>query len=147
MGGFERLKTMEKEENNSFISEIVEYLLTRKDMEDKFLNEKKTLNKMNEFIEQKALALCINNKKKLGNSSTKYSSVSLNNNQVYSWAVMYFALPDEMLGFDKLKEKIEQAVIRSVPNITKTKQNQDKTDTKKSKEVKKELVKEQISLF
>ncbi len=147
MEGFERLKVMEKEENNPFISEIVEYLLTRKDIEDKFLNEKKTLNKMNEYIEQKALALCINDKKTLGNSSTKYSSVGLNNNQVYSWAVMYFSLPDEMLGLDKLKEKIGKTVITSVPNITKTKQNKEKIDIKKPKEVKKELVKEQISLF
>lgn len=147
MKGFERLKVMEKEENNSFISEIVEYLLTRKDMEDKFLNEKKTLNKMNEFIQQKALSLCIDNKKKLGNSSIKYSSVGLNNNQVYLWAIMYFSLPDEMLELDKLKEKIEKTVVESVPNITKTKQNKNETNTEKSKEIEKETVKEQISLF
>lgn len=147
MNGFDRLKSMEKEQNNPFVSQIVEYLITRKDMEDKYLNEKKSLTEMNEFIEHKALSLCINNKKDLENSRVKYASVCLDDNQVRLWAIMYFSLPNEMLELNKLKEKNGQTFVTTVPNITKNKTSKDIVQNKKQKETKKNLEKEQISLF
>lgn len=149
MNGFERLQTMEKELKNPFVSQVVKYLLTRKDMESKYLDEQKTLNKMYEFIEQKALALCIDDKKKLENSNAEYSSVGLDDNQVHSWAIMYFSLPDKMLGLDRLKEKISKTLVRAVPNITKSKENKNvaKDEKEKQKETNKTIEKAQISLF
>lgn len=147
MNGFERLKLMEKEQNNPFVSQIVEYLITRKDMEDKYLNEKKNLTEMNEFIEQKALSLCINDKKDLENSRTQYASVCLDDKQVHLWAIMYFSLPNEILELNKLKEKNCQTFVTTVPNITKNKTNNDIVQNKKQKEIKKNPDKEQLSLF
>lgn len=147
MNGFDRLKSMEKEENNPFISAVVAYLMTREDMEDKYLNEKKTLSGMNEFIENKALELCINNKKKLGDSSTKYASVGLEDKRVYLWAVMYFLLPDEKLGMEKLKQSASKTVIGTVPNSIKKENNTTTSKKIEAQKTKNELVKEQISLF
>lgn len=147
MTGFERLKVMEKEENNPLVTQIVEYLITRDDMQDKYLNEKKTLAGMAEFIEQKVLSLCINNKKKIPNSNTQYAFVGLNDKKVQLWAVMYFSMTDEQLGLNKLKEKISGKAITSITNITKNNESKNTTMQDKTKETKKDLYKAQISLF
>ena len=134
MNGFERLKEMEKNENNPFLSQLVDYLITRTDMECLYLNEEKNLKQMLEFIESKALALCVNNKKNLPNGSGKYSSIVLDNNRVFAWAILYFSLSNEQLGINKKIENInpKKTVI---------------THTTKQPVIKQENNKEQLSLF
>lgn len=146
MNGFDRLKAMEKEESDPFISSVVDYLMTRQDMEDKYLNEKKTLKGMNEFIQNKTLELCINNKKKLEDSSVEYAAVVLEDKRVYLLAVMYFLLPDEKLGINNLKTSITKTIVGTAPSITKE-ENKTIIKNKKIKATKNELEKEQISLF
>lgn len=139
MNGFERIKTMEKEINNPFLSQIVEFLLTRQDLEQSYLKEEKNLNKMLDFIEYKALSMCENDKKNLPNNRGKYASIVLDNNRVFTWAILYFTFSDEKLGMDKITN------MKITSNITKSK-TPVKAKVVESKS-KKEEQNEQISLF
>ena len=92
MNGIERLKEAVKGQEDGALRQTVDYLISRNDMEQKYLNEEKTLKGMVDFIHDKA--------KKHIKSGWTY----ITNEVVYAWAVMYFALPNELL---KIKEKKE----------------------------------------
>lgn len=92
MNGIERLKEAVKGQEDVALRQTVDYLISRNDMEQKYLNEEKTLKGMVDFIHDKA--------KKHIKSGWTY----ITNEVVYAWAVMYFALPNELL---KIKEKKE----------------------------------------
>ena len=75
----------------------------------------------------------------MSNGRGKYSTVVVDNNQVYMWAVLYFTLSNEKLKLDELRKMAKES---KVSNITKN-----KTENKPKKVSKKETQKEQISLF
>lgn len=90
MNGFERLQTMVKDQEDTALKQTVEYLLSRKDMEQNYLNEEKTLEGMCSFICEK------------GNKYKKNGWNYVQDEVVYAWAIMYFALPNSFL---KIKSK------------------------------------------
>lgn len=128
MNGFDRLKEQVKDQEDMALKETVEYLLTRSDMEQKYLKEEKTVDEMAEFIRDKGY---------------KYAKNGWNyipNNVVFSWAIAYFSLPNEFL-------KIEKKEIKS----NKNKKENIKNNVISIEEVKKQAEKKQevsqISLF
>jgi len=95
MRGFDRLKQMldewlEKNKDDEAFKQTVYYLLNRDDLEAKFLNEEKTLDGLNSFIKEKGKRHLLN------------GWCYITNEVVYSWAVMYFTLPNSFL---KIQEK------------------------------------------
>lgn len=93
MTGFERLKEQVKDQEDKALVQTVEYLLTREELEQKFLDEGKTLKEMKSFIQDKA-------RKYMKNGWTY-----ITNEVVYSWAIMYFSLPKAFLKIAENKAK------------------------------------------
>lgn len=135
MNGFDRLKAMlnewlEKHKNDEAFEQTVNYLLDRPDLEPKYLNEEKNLEGLNNFIQAKG-------KKHLLNGWCY-----ITNEVVYSWAVMYFSLPNNFLKItapkeDKPTKKTTKATTKN--NIVSLEEAKQKIEKKKETE--------QISLF
>ena len=132
MNGFERLKEQVKDQEDKALLQTIDYLLSREDMKQKYLNKQKTFEEMAKFIKDKA--------RKYMKNGWNYVS----NEVVYAWAVMYFSLPNSFLKMEKKdisnsKNKTsfkEENPINNVVSLKKAKENLNK---------KKETT--QISLF
>lgn len=86
MEGLERLQSQVEELNDYNISNIWDYLKTRKELYKKFNNEEKSINQMYEYICDKA------SKVRKGNVAMVTDRV------VYLWAMTYFNKTNEELG-------------------------------------------------
>lgn len=111
MEGIERIKVLASEIQDEAVMQIVNYLLSRIDMNDKYLNEEKSLKQMIDFIVNEA-------KKK-----AKNNMAIIKDDVVFSWAIHYWdeTNKDLGLGSDK-KEKIiekEEVVFESQKKIKK----------------------------
>jgi len=133
MNGFDRLREQMKNQENAALKQTVDYLLSCEDMEPNYLKVEKTIEGMCNFIRSK---------------SEKHSMNGWNyitNEIVFSWAIMYFSLPDELLqitNFDK-KPKAKKSTITQKEN---TKNNVVSLEKAKQEiEKKKEIT--QLSLF
>ena len=129
MTGFDKLKEQVKDQKELALQQTVDYLLTREDMEQKYLNEEKTLEGMCTFIRNKS------------KGHMKNGWAFITNELVYAWAIMYFSLPNEFLKIDTPKTKLTTTKSNSKPpnNIVSLE------DAKKKIEQKKEV--KQLSLF
>ena len=131
MTGFERLKEQVKDQEDMALKQTVEYLLSRDDMEQKYLNEEKTLEEMASFIRKK------------GNEHARNGWNYITNEVVYAWAIMYFSLPNKFLKIEKNVPKKKET--------KKVKESTTKNNVVSLEEAKKELEKKkevaQISLF
>ena len=99
--GLERIKVLSEKVKDKAVLKIIDYLLLRKDMNEKYLNEEKTLTQMIEFIKSKA-------KEKATNGIAM-----IEDDEVYSWAILYFTSSNEKLGIVKhnsVKQQEEQKV-------------------------------------
>lgn len=115
MEGLERISVLAKEIKDPSVKKIVDYLLSRLDMNDKYLNEEKSLGQMIEYIKTEA-------KKKATNGIAM-----IDDEEVYGWAVHYFDESNEKLKIEtnsKRKKEVEE--IRNELPIK-------KRETKKSK--------------
>lgn len=131
MNGFDRLRNQVKDQEDMALKETVDYLLTRKDMEQKYLNEEKTLEEMAKFIRNKGNAHCRN--------GWNY----ITNEVVFAWAIMYFSLPNSFLKINTNKSTKKE---KSTSQNSKTKNNIiSLEEAKKEIDKKQEVV--QISLF
>ncbi len=104
MNGFNRLREMldewlKKNKDDEAFKQTVNYLLDRPDLEPKYLNEEKTLDGLHDFIHEK------------GKRHLLKGWCYITNEVVYSWAVMYFSLPNSFL-------KIKSTPTKSTPNKT-----------------------------
>lgn len=134
MTGFERLKEQVKDQEDKALVQTVDYLLSREDMEQRYLNEEKNIEEMAKFIRNKA--------RKYMKNGWNY----ITNEVVYAWAIMYFSLPNSFLKIEKKdttknKEKAEA----SIKKVTAKNNIVSLEDAKKNMNKKKET--EQISLF
>ena len=93
MNGFDRLREQINGQEDSALRQVVEYLLSRNDMEQKYLNEEKTLEGMCNFIKQK------------GREHAKNGWNFITNEVVFAWAIMYWSLPNSFLKINNPKEK------------------------------------------
>ncbi len=134
MNGFERLKEQVKDQEDKALVQTVDYLLSREDMEQSYLKNEKTVEEMAKFIHDKGI--------KYMKNGWNY----ITNEVVYSWAIMYFSLPNSFLKIEKKsatesKSKTETSsknknIKNNIVSLEKAKENMEK---------KKETA--QISLF
>lgn len=120
MTGFERLKSMVKDQEDVALKETVDYLLTKSYLEKKFLNEEKDLEGMCRFIRNKV------------SNHYKNGWTYVPNNVVFSWAIMYFSLPNSILKINnnKISKKSEKNNI----SVDKNNDNNKVIDIEKAKE-------------
>ncbi len=78
MEGIERIKVLASEVKDEAVLEIVKYLISRTDMNDKYLNEEKSLKQMIDFILKEA-------KKKSENNMAM-----IKDDVVFGWAIHYW---------------------------------------------------------
>lgn len=93
--GLERIKKLSAKVKDKAVLKIINYLLSRKDMNEKYLNEEKTLTQMIEFIKAKA-------KEKATNGVAM-----IEDDEVYSWAIHYFDESNKDLKISRTKEDVE----------------------------------------
>lgn len=129
MTGTERLLEMVEDQEDMALKQTVDYLISRKDMEARYLNQEKNLKEMCDFIRSKA------------NSHAKNGWNYITDAVVYAWAIMYFSLPNKFLKIET-KEKSNKA---SKHSTSKKNNVVSIEDAKQKIEQKKEV--EQLNLF
>lgn len=129
MNGFDRLREQVKDQEDSALKQVIEYLISRDDMEQKYLNEEKNIKEMCNFIKEK------------GKVHAKNGWNFITNEVVFAWAIMYWALPNAFLKINTPKET--KNIVTEEKN---TKNNVVSINTaKKVLEEKKQV--EQLTLF
>ena len=119
--GMERIKILASDVKDNAVLEIVNYLLSREDMNEKYLNEEKSVKEMLEYIRSKAKIKAVNN------------MAIIKDEEVFSWAIHYFDETNNDLKINSTENKVEQ-------------KNEKVVD--KNKNVKKEWISEgQLTLF
>ncbi len=121
MMGIERIKQLSSEIVDKSLLKIIDYLLSRTDMNDKYLNEEKTLKQMVSFIKKEA------------KKQAEDGMAMIEDEVVYGWAIHYFDESNENLKL-------------TVTTIKEAKDNSIKNTEKKFKN-KKYVAEGQLSLF
>lgn len=108
MEGMERIKILASEIKDKAVLKIVEYLISRNDMNEKYLNEEKSLKEMINFIKSEA-------KKEAQNGIAM-----IEDEKVYGWAIHYFDETNKNLGLssdksNEIKEEKKDEVVEEVP--------------------------------
>lgn len=127
MNGFDRLREQVKDQEDLGLIQTVDYLISRQDMEDKYLNEEKSIEEMCQFIRNK------------GNKHLQKGWTYVPDKVVYSWAIMYWSLPNKLL-------KIEQKSTKKMEEKSKNNNNSEKKNNIISIDKARSATK-QISLF
>lgn len=112
MNGIERIKVLASEVKDEAVLEIVKYLISRTDMNDKYLNEEKSLKQMIDFIANEA-------KKKSENNMAM-----IKDDVVFGWAIHYWDEDNKDLDLsssDNVKniEKKEKVVQEKTNKVVK----------------------------
>ena len=112
MSGIERIKVLASEVKDEAVLEIVRYLISRTDMNDKYLNEEKSLKQMIDFILKEA-------KKKSENNMAM-----IKDDVVFGWAIHYWDEDNKDLDLssnDNVKniEKKEKVVQEKTNKVVK----------------------------
>ncbi len=112
MNGIERIKVLASEVKDEAVLEIVKYLISRTDMDDKYLNEEKSLKQMLDFIVNEA-------KKK-----AKNNMAMIKDDVVFKWAIHYWDEDNKDLDLsssDNVKniEKKEKVVQEKTNKVVK----------------------------
>lgn len=95
MKGIERIKILSAEVTDKSLLKIIDYLLSREDMNDKYLNEEKCLSQMILFIKSEA------------KKQAKDGVAMIEDEVVYSWAIHYWDETNESLKLEKVEKKVE----------------------------------------
>lgn len=96
MEGIERIKVLASEVKDEAVLEIVNYLISRTDMNEKYLNEEKSLKQMIDFIVGQA-------KKK-----AKNNRAIVKDEVVFGWAIHYWDEPNNKLNIEEDNEEKEE---------------------------------------
>lgn len=113
MEGIERIKMLASEIKDEALLQIVNYLLTREDMNEKYLNEEKSLKQMVDFIRKSA-------KEKANGKGW----IMLKDEDVYNYAIHYFDETNESLGLVTVKENKNISATAEIPE----KEDKNKTE-------------------
>lgn len=98
--GIERIKTLASEIKDKPLLKIIEYLLSRKDMNDKYLNEEKNLKQMVDYIKQ------------LAKKESTNGVAIVEDEDVYAWAIHYWDESNENLKIKTTNESITKETIK-----------------------------------
>ena len=96
MQGIERLKVLSSEIKDIPLLQIINYLLSREDMDEKYLNEDKSIKQMVSFIKTEA------------KKEAKNGIAWVEDKKVFGWAIHYWDEPNEKLNLEKIKEPKEE---------------------------------------
>lgn len=96
MEGIERIKALASEIKDPALLKIVEYLLSRDDMNDKYLNEFKSLKKMVDFIKGQA------------KNKSKNGMAMIEDEVVYGWAIHYWDENNKDLDIKEEPEEVKE---------------------------------------
>lgn len=133
MTGFDRLREQMKDQENAALKQVVEYLLSREDMEQKYLNKEKSIKQMCSFIRGKS------------NVHSKDGWNFITNEVVFAWAIIYFSFPNTFLEINQPKVT-KKTTTNASTETTNTKNNVVSLEkAKKELENKKQV--EQLTLF
>lgn len=117
MTGIERLRILSEGTKNQALIKVIDYLETRKDMYERYLNEEKTPEQMWQYITKKAKEQSINN------------CAVIDDRVVYVWAISYFLATNEALSLttaDTSKSKEDpKKDIKKETKKTKTKESEE----------------------
>lgn len=112
MEGIERIKILGSEIKHKSTRKVVNYLLSRTDMNDKYLNEEKSLKQMIQFIRREIRKQA---------EVEKEQEYFVEDEEVYSLAIHYFDETNENLGLVIKKEN-------KVEHITEDSEDEETTD-------------------
>ena len=99
MKGRERIKILSSDIKDEQLKSIIDYLLSRTDMNDKYLNEEKSLSQMIKFIMREA-------NEKLKKVSISGGSVAYATDEmVFGWAIHYWDESNSNLNLVNKKEE------------------------------------------
>lgn len=99
MKGIERIKILSSDIKDEQLKSIIDYLLSRTDMNDKYLNEEKSLSQMIKFIMREA-------NEKLKKVSIDGGSVACATDEmVFGWAIHYWDESNSNLNLVNKKEE------------------------------------------
>lgn len=90
MSGIDRLKKLAEGQEDKTLLKIVDYLLSRSDLDFNYLNEEKSLKNMVDYI------------KDIAKKRAKNGYCYVEDDVVYEWATNYFVKTDEELGIKKI---------------------------------------------
>ena len=90
MDGIERIKVLSSEVKDEALLAIINYLVSRKDMNDKYLNEEKSLQQMIDFIMSEA------------QKKAKDNRAIVKDEVVFGWAIHYWDEPNDKLEINKV---------------------------------------------
>ena len=156
MEGIKKIKEMAEGQKDFVLLEVVKYLVSREDMDEKYLNKEKNLKGMASYIQAEIINdFCkkMNTKNpssfakevKYNGGNTRCLAVGMSEERTYELAINYFSKSNEELGIKTEEVKSKNKEIRS--------ENSDDEfgsifdfDTSDKKEKQKEEI-EQISLF
>ncbi len=156
MEGIKRIREMAKGQKDFVLLETVKYLISRTDMNEKYLNKEKTLKEMAKYIQSEIMNdFC----KKMGTKnpssfaqSIKYDggntrclAVGISEEKVYELAINYFDKTNEELGIKPEESENKKSNINSEKKESEFGSIFDSDDNKTIKDKKEEI--EQISLF
>ena len=132
MTGVERLKEQIKDQEDMALNQTVNYLISRDELDQYYLKEEKTVDGMCEFVQNK------------GKKHIKHGWNYITNEVVYSWAIMYWTLPDKFLCINtqKLQDAKKSTTTKKETNINNVVSLE---KAKQEMEKKKEVA--QLSLF
>ena len=108
MKGIERIQILSAEVTDKPLLKIIDYLLSREDMNDKYLNEEKCLSQMISFIKSEA------------KKQAKDGVAMIEDEVVYSWAIHYWDETNESLELETKKKETPKSV-KKVSKYTTTK--------------------------
>lgn len=135
MNGLERIKVLSQEIVDKPLLKIVDYLLGRKDMNEKYLNEEKTLKQMIDFIKVEA------------RKEEKNGVAMIEDEVVYGWAIHYWDESNKELGLVKNSKISQKSNKSSIEELT-VKIEEKEIPKKEIKKKSKNWVPEgQLSLF
>lgn len=92
MEGIERIKVLSSEVKDKALLKIVDYLTSREDMNEKYLNEEKTLKQMIEFIKSEA------------RKQAENGIAMIEDEEVYGWSIHYWDESNKDLKLETKKE-------------------------------------------
>lgn len=125
MKGIERIKVLGSEVEDKPLLKIIDYLISREDMNEKYLNEEKSLKQMVEFIKREA------------KKQAKNGMAWIEDEVVFGWAIHYFDETNKGLGLTEEKAEKEEN----------TEVQEEKVEIKKSIKKEKWVAEGQLSLF
>lgn len=102
MLGIERIKVLGSEVKDKALLKVIEYLVSREDMNEKYLNEEKSLKQMVEYIKSEAKKQAVN------------GMAMIEDEEVYGWAIHYFDETNEKLGLKVETKNIVKPLEKSI---------------------------------